>query len=115
MPWSKILDALKLGYTFRSQDYRTPAFEFTLYQCPYWVNPQTPAYKGNIKDKGIESTTKRKRIEMDFFKISPTIKCYKYQGYGHFAANCPSLVKVAINKKLPDSEEFIYHTEESED
>ena len=29
---------------------------------------------------------KRKNTEKDFFKVSPTTKCYKCQGYGHVAA-----------------------------
>ena len=47
------LDAPKLGYTFRNQDHQTPAFEFTLYQYSHRFNPQTPAYKGKIKDNSV--------------------------------------------------------------
>ena len=48
-----------------------------------------------VKEKS--DNKKRKNIEKDFFKITPTTKCYKCQGYGHVAANCPSSFKIAIN------------------
>ena len=37
--------------------------------------------------------------DRDFFKFSPTIKCYNCQEYGHVVANCPS-PKIAINDKV---------------
>ena len=40
---------------------------------------------------------KIRNTEEDFSKIRPTTKCYKYQGYGHVAANCPNPFKIAIN------------------
>ena len=41
-----------------------------------------------IKEK--PDNNKSKNTEKDFSKISSTTKCYKYQGYEHVAANCPS-------------------------
>jgi len=52
--------------------------------------------------------------------LTPTIKCYKCQGYEHVAANCPTLVKIAlVNGKHEvvsesESEEFIFQEEESD-
>ena len=34
-------------------------------------------------------------------KISLTTKCYKCQGWGHVAANCPSSFKIDINDGVP--------------
>jgi len=39
--------------------------------------------------------------DRDFSKLSPTIKRYKCQGYGHVAATCPTPVKVAQVRELP--------------
>ena len=38
-------------------------------------------------------------MKMTFSKC-PTIKCYKYQDYGHVAVNCPSPFKIAINDEV---------------
>ena len=60
----------------------------------------------------------RRRFGYDLAEISnPDYKC---QGYGHVVANCPSPVRVSIDKLLvvdlvSDSEEFIYQAEELED
>ena len=39
--------------------------------------------------------------DRDYSKLSPTIKCYKCQGYGHVAANCPTPVKVHQVREPP--------------
>ena len=44
--------------------------------------------------------SKSKNAENDFSKISFTTKCYKCQGYGHVAANCPSPFKIVINDRV---------------
>jgi len=44
----------------------------------------------------IEKDTKYKGIEKELPKVSPRTNCYKCQGYGHVAANCPSLVRITI-------------------
>ena len=44
---------------------------------------------------------KNKNIEKDFSKLSPIIKCYKCQVYGHVAANCPDPVKIAKVREPP--------------
>jgi len=51
-----------------------------------------------IKEKS--DNNESKNTEKDFSKISPTIKCYKCQGYGH-VANCPSKFKIVINDRNP--------------
>jgi len=49
-----------------------------------------------------------------------TIKCYKCQGYGHVAANCPNSVKIALINGEPEvvseseSDKFIFRGEEEE-
>jgi len=42
-------------------------------------------------DNSKSKNTKKK------FKISPTIKCYKWQCYGHIAANCLNPFKIDIS------------------
>jgi len=39
--------------------------------------------------------------DRDYSKLSPTIKCYKCQGYGHVAANCPTPVKAPQVREPP--------------
>ena len=53
----------------------------------------------------------------DSFRVSSTTKCYKYQGYGHLAASCSSLVKITIFDGTPteatesDSNQYTYHSD----
>jgi len=74
-----------------------------------------------IDTNAVEKNTKGKSTERDFFKTNLTIKYYKCQVYGHVAANCPSLVKVIIDKKLlvtnseSNSGEIISQAEEPAD
>ena len=55
---------------------------------------------------------------MDFFKVSPTIKCYRCQGHGHIDVNCSSPEGIAIVNGMPvanpkpESDEFIYRPNE---
>ena len=51
-----------------------------------------------VKEKS--DNNKSKNTEKDFFKIYPTTKCYKCQGYGYIAANYPSPFKIAINDRV---------------
>jgi len=61
---------------------------------------------------------KCKGIDKEFSKLTPTIKCYKCQGYGHVTANCASPVKIALVNEVPkvvsesDSDEFIFRGED---
>jgi len=108
------LDALKLDYTFRSQNHQAWIFKSTSYQYPHQVHAQTPTYKIETKDKSVKSNAKGKNTIRDFFK------CYKCQNYGHVAAICPTPVRVAFNKlpatnTEPDQEESIYQAREPED
>jgi len=48
-----------------------------------------------VKEKS--DSYKNKNIEKEFFKIGPTTKHYKCQGYGHVTSNYPSPFKIAIN------------------
>ena len=54
-------------------------------------------------EKKSDNTTSviKESSDRDYSKLSPTIKCYKCQGYGHVAANCPTLIKVAQVRKPP--------------
>jgi hypothetical protein len=61
----------------------------------------------DTKDKSVGSNTKGKSTEKDFSKLSPIIKCYKCQGYGHVAANCPTPFRVAIDKMPATESKFI--------
>ena len=104
------LDAPKSRYTSRSQDHQAPTVKSTA---------RTPTHKVDTKDKGVESNAKDMSTKNDFSKLSPIIKCYKCQGYGHVAANCPTPFRVVIDK-LPVtestfiSEELILQAEEPE-
>ena len=74
--------------------------------------------QGNTKGKSIKN--KGKDTDREFSKLTPIIKCYKCQGYGHVAANCPTPVKIALVNGEPEvvaeseSEEFIFQGEEEE-
>ena len=99
------LDATKSSYTYRSQ---------TQVPKSSWLS--TP--KTGINSKSVENDTKNKSTQRDLFKISLTIKCYKCQCY---VVNCPSPIKVAIDKKLSvtnsefNSEEVISQAKEPAD
>ena len=67
-------------------------------QYPNQFQAQMSTPKMNTDGKSLKRILKSNK--RDFFKISLTIKCYKCQGYGHVAANCPSPVKDTIDKKL---------------
>ena len=54
-------------------------------------NPTLPVVMPLIKESS----------DRDYSKLSPTIKCYKCQGYEHVAANCPAPVKVAKVREPP--------------
>ena len=49
------------------------------------------------KFKEKSDNNKSKNTKNDFFKISPTTKCYKYQDYGHVDANYSNPCKIVIN------------------
>ena len=57
---------------------------------------------------------KGKSVVNDFAKVSPTIKCYRCQGYQHIATNCSSPSKIALINGLPvvesesESDEFTF-------
>jgi len=51
-----------------------------------------------VKEKS--ENNKSKNTKKDYFKICPITKCYKCQGYGHAAINCPSPFKIAINNRV---------------
>jgi len=53
--------------------------------------------------KSVAKDTNRKGIEKEFSKVSLTTKYYKCQGYGHIAANCSNLVKIAFVNRVPVS------------
>jgi hypothetical protein len=61
----------------------------------------------DTRDKSVESNAKGKNTDKDFSKLSPIIKCYKCQGYGHVAANCPTPFRVAIDKLPATESKFI--------
>ena len=63
---------------------------------PHQVHTKIPAYKVDNNDKSVESTGTGKNPEGDFSTLNPIIKCYNYQGYGHVAANYPTLFKIVI-------------------
>jgi len=72
-------------------------------------------------DRELTTTNSNGRnIERDFSTLSLIIKCYKYQGYGHVVANCPSPIRVVIDKPpitkpMSDFEESIWQAEELKD
>jgi len=54
-------------------------------------------------EKKSDNTTSviKESSDRDYSKLSLTIKCYKCQGYGHVAANCPTPIKVAHVREPP--------------
>ena len=60
---------------------------------------QIPLYRDDIKGKSLEHHNRNK--DPDSFRVSSTTKCYKCQGYGHLAVNCPSLVRITIIDETP--------------
>ena len=90
------LDVIKLSHAFRSQNRQAPTFKSTFCQYLHQVHTQRPAYKVDTKDKSVESNANGKNTKKDFFTLSPIIKCYNCQGYGHVAANYPTPFKIAI-------------------
>ena len=92
--------------------------KFNLSQYPNRFQAQMLTLKTNTNDKSLEKDTKGKGIEKKSSKVSPTIKCYKCQGYEHIIVNCSNLVKIAFVNRVPiaesesDSNEFIYQGKE---
>src|SRR3954471_1099519 len=87
------LDIPKVVQAPRSQVYKTP----------------TPKY-----DHFPIQKSDHKNDDKDFTKLSPIIKCYKCQGYGHVAAICTTIVKIApidipLDNPKPELEEFVYY------
>jgi len=81
---------------------------------PNCFQSQTSSHMEDTKGKSIEN--KGKGIDREFSKLTLIIKCYKCQGYGHVAANCPTQVKITLVNEKPEvvseseseSEEFIF-------
>ena len=79
---------------------------------------QTSTHKENTKGKSVEN--KGKDTDNEFSKLTPTIKCYKCQGYDHVVTNCSSLVKITLVNGVPevvsdsDSVEFIFQREDED-
>jgi len=67
------LDALKLGYTFRSQNHQALTFKSTFYQYPHQVYAQTPTNKVETKDK-LKVTLKVRTLQ-GTSTLSPIINC----------------------------------------
>ncbi|XP_072962671.1 uncharacterized protein [Typha angustifolia] len=63
---------------------------------------------------------KGKNVEKDFSKINPRVKCYKYQGYGHVAANCASPYKISLIEEpfeedsKQDFDGYVHHVDGEE-
>ena len=60
-----------------------------------------------------------KNDDKDFTKLSPIIKCYKCQGYGHVAEICTNIVKIAptdipLDNSEPELDEFAYYVDEDD-
>ena len=94
-------DALNLGYTFKSQDYRVLTFKSTLYQYSHPGSTQIPAYEMNTKVISVTSNVKSQNIKVDFSTRRPAIQCNKCQSYRNAAVICPSPVKVTKVKEPP--------------
>ena len=113
------LDVLKLSYAFRSQNHQVLTFKLTSCQYPLQVHTQRQAYKVDTNDKSAETNPKERTPKGTFhtytynqrniFTLSPIIKCYNCQGYGHFTVNYPTpfmianIDRVFIDTPNPDS------------
>ena len=108
--WPSLTPSLRVTQTIRSPSGQYP----NRFQC------QTFTHIADAKGKNIEN--KGNGVDKEFSKLTPIIKCYKCQGYGHVAANCPTLVKITLLNGEPEvvseseseSEEFIFQREEEE-
>jgi len=109
--WPSLTPSLRVTQTIRSPSGQYP----NRFQC------QTFTHIADAKGKNIEN--KGNGVDKEFSKLTPIIKCYKCQGYGHVAANCPTPVKIALINGKPEvvseseseSEEFIFQGEEESD
>jgi len=66
--------------------------------------PPSQSYQSRATSKSSQHQTdnRGKSIEKSILKSNPQTKCYKCQGYGHIAAKCASLHKIAlINRDYP--------------
>ena len=93
------LDAARSSYTSKSH---TQAPKSTSSQYPNRFQAQASNHKMDAKGKNVEDIGKS--IEKDFSKVSPTMKCYMRQVYGHVTANCSSPVKIVIINGMPIAE-----------
>ncbi|XP_020258176.1 uncharacterized protein LOC109834550 [Asparagus officinalis] len=111
------LDTTRSSSTFKNS---VQGHKYTLGQYPNRFQAQTSSQKTDTSSGNKERDNKGKGTERNFSKVSSTTKCYKCQGYGHVAANCPSPVKIAIVNGEPVEElesktdEFVYHVEEED-
>ncbi|XP_020257552.1 uncharacterized protein LOC109834065 [Asparagus officinalis] len=111
------LDITRSSSTFKNF---VQGHKHTSSQYPTRFQTQTSSQKTDTSSGSKERDNKGKGTERNFSKISSTTKCYKCQGYGHVAANCPSPVKIAIVIREPIEElesktdEFVYHVEEED-
>jgi len=106
------LNSARTSYPFKSHDYKASVSRPSTFPQSNRSSTQTPSHKNNIKGKSLEQNNKNNSPE--FFKVSSTTKCYKYQGYGYLAVNCPSLVKIIIIDETPieateSNSEYTYH------
>jgi len=68
--------------------------------CLNHFQSQTSTHKVNTKGNTVEN--KGKDTDNEFSKLTPTITCYKCQGYDHVATNCSSLVKIVLVNGMPE-------------
>jgi len=109
----QVLDSFRSNCNTWSFDSKSNAFRTSSSSQFNRPSSQNPPHRNDIKGKCIERENKSK--DSEFFKVSSTTKCYKFQGYEHLAVSCPSLIKITIIDGTPikttesGSEEYTYY------